>query len=188
VTVEGGAISSRNGALIQRIRKMRNYGIEANYDAHYPGLNGKMSEFHAIIGVQNMLRLPERLTERTRKAAYYADQIEERARSRVLLAPADVTHTYKDFSVVVPPEMKTARDRIIQFMAKNGVETRAYFSPPVHQQRYFQHLADRPLPVTEDLAQRVITLPFFTTICQEEMDYVARVLAAAETETQGNGA
>jgi UDP-2-acetamido-2-deoxy-ribo-hexuluronate aminotransferase len=67
------------------------------------------------------------------------------------------------------------------FLWSRGVETRAYFSPPVHQQRFFARFADRRLPVTERVAERVITLPFFTTITQNEMDYVAESLSAAES-------
>jgi dTDP-4-amino-4,6-dideoxygalactose transaminase len=64
-------------------------------------------------------------------------------------------------------------------LAEEGVETRAYFSPPIHEQRYFQPFADRPLPRTERLARRVLTLPFFTSITTEQMDIVADRLAAA---------
>src|SRR5262245_44564729 len=54
VSVEGGMVTSRDQALIERIRHMRNYGIEANYNAWYPGLNDKMSEFHAIVGLATL--------------------------------------------------------------------------------------------------------------------------------------
>src|SRR6516162_4701092 len=66
VTVEGGLVTSRDAELIRRIRKMRNYGIEDRYDAHYPGLNGKMSEFHAVIGLANLRRVEAILQERQR--------------------------------------------------------------------------------------------------------------------------
>src|ERR1019366_6763280 len=47
VTVEGGLVSTRDPEIVRRIRFMRNYGIQSNYNAHFPGVNGKMSEFHA---------------------------------------------------------------------------------------------------------------------------------------------
>ena len=43
VSVEGGMVASRDPGVVQRIRKMRNYGIEANCDTYWPGMNGKMS-------------------------------------------------------------------------------------------------------------------------------------------------
>lgn len=181
VCVEGGLISSRDPELIQRIRRMRNYGIESNYEAHRPGLNGKMSEFHAIIGIHNLVRLDEILRVRAQKAAFYAGHIEGKTRFRVAMPRSEgITHTFKDFTIVVPKELKQKRDAVIRFLAERGVETRAYFCPPIHEQQFFRQFADRALPVTEDLARRVITLPFFTSISEDQMNTVAHCLQEAE--------
>jgi dTDP-4-amino-4,6-dideoxygalactose transaminase len=179
VSVEGGMVSSRNPEIIDRIRKMRNYGIEANYDAHWPGLNGKMSEFHAIIGLENLRRLDRLMAERQGKARYYLQQIRSRTAFETLPWPDGVVHTFKDFTVLVPDERAGTRDAIVAFLKARGIETRAYFHPPVHEQHYFRRFADRPLPRTESMARRVITLPFFTSITEEEMDYVVGALAEA---------
>jgi len=180
VSVEGGMVSSRDEELIRRIRKMRNYGIEENYNAFWPGMNGKMSEFHAIVGLHNLRRVDDLLTERQRKARYYLRQIEARTQFGTLPWPAGVTHTFKDFTVLLPERLGDRRDAVIAYLKQQGVETRAYFYPPVHEQRLFQQFADRPLPRTEALARHVITLPFYTSIGDAEMDYVADALAAAE--------
>ena len=73
-------------------------------------------------------------------------------------------------------------------IARRGVETRAYFYPPIHEQDYFRPFADRPLPVTEDLARRVITLPFYSSITEEEMALGVDALAAAEAEAESQSA
>ncbi|MEM2045741.1 MAG: DegT/DnrJ/EryC1/StrS family aminotransferase [Candidatus Bathyarchaeia archaeon] len=180
VSVEGGMVSSRNPEIIERIRKMRNYGIEANYDAHWPGLNGKMSEFHAIIGLYNLRRLDALLQERARKARYYIEQIRTHTHFEPPPWPEGVTHTFKDFTVLVPEALSDRRDAVMAVLGERGVETRAYFYPPVHEQWFFRRFADRPLPRTEALARRVITIPFYTTITEEEMDYVVKALQEAE--------
>ena len=181
VSVEGGMVTSRDPDLISRLKKYRNYGIVDNYDAHFQGMNGKMSEFHAIIGLHNLRRIDQLLKTRAAKAEHYARAIRGRCRSQVLLAPPGVRHTYKDFSVLVPNEWAgERRDRIMAAMKERGVETRAYFCPPVHEQTYFRRYADRPLPRTERLARRVITLPFYTTITHDEMEYAAAALGEAE--------
>ena len=180
VCVEGGLVSSRDEPLIARIRKMRNYGIEENYNARWPGVNGKMSEFHAIIGLHNLRRLEENLGIRQKKAAHLTARIHGETVFRVTAAPSDARHTFKDFTIQVPPKLKPKRDRIMQALAEEGVETRAYFYPPIHEQDYFRKFADRPLPVTEDLSRRVITLPFFTAIQEKEMDWIVEALKKAE--------
>lgn len=179
-SVEGGIVSSRDRSLIARLKKMRNYGIEANYDAHHPGLNGKMSEFHALVGLQNLARLDTLLEARASRSAYYTAQIHAATSFRVMAAPAGTVSTYKDYTILLPPEFKANRDAIVQFLAARGIETRAYFFPPIHEQTFFRKYADRPLPVTEDLSRRVITLPFYSSITEEEMRTVSHVLAEAE--------
>jgi len=180
VTVEGGMVSSRNPKLIERIRKMRNYGIEDNYNAHYPGLNGKMSEFHAIIGLYNLHRLDKYMATRERSARYYLDRIQSLTSFAVLPWPEGVVHTFKDFTVLTPERLHGRRDEVIGLLKEQGVETRAYFCPPVHEQCFFQKFADRSLPRTEAMSRRVITLPFYTTITESEMDYVVDALVEAE--------
>jgi dTDP-4-amino-4,6-dideoxygalactose transaminase len=179
-SVEGGIVSSHDAKLIARLKKMRNYGIESNYDARYPGLNGKMSEFHALVGLRNLARLDDLLEARANRAAFYTRQIHAATSFRVMEAPAGALSTYKDYTILLPPRFKARRHAIMEFLAARGIETRAYFYPPIHEQTFFKPFADRPLPVTEDLSRRVITLPFYSTISEDEMRTVAAALADAE--------
>jgi dTDP-4-amino-4,6-dideoxygalactose transaminase len=180
VSVEGGLISSRDGDLIHKIRKMRNYGIGAPYDAEIAGLNGKMSELHAAVGLHNLRRLPHLLQQRKQKASYYAQHISEQTSFELAPLPTEVVHTYKDFTVLTPRALDGRRDAIMRFLAERGVETRPYFSPPLHQQQLFARFADRPLPETTRAARRVITIPFYTSMSEQEMDYVVEALSQAE--------
>jgi dTDP-4-amino-4,6-dideoxygalactose transaminase len=183
VSVEGGLVSTRDPDLLGKIRCMRNYGVLSNYDAHFPGMNGKMSEFHAIVGLYNLRRLDSLLRARQERARCFRRKIESRTKFRVSAWPENVVHTFKDFTVLVPEiGRKGYRDQVMRFLSDRGVETRAYFSPPVHQQAYFANYSYRTLPKTDNLASRVITLPFFTCIAEEEMDYIVSTLQDAERE------
>ncbi|HYK88918.1 MAG TPA: DegT/DnrJ/EryC1/StrS family aminotransferase [Acidobacteriota bacterium] len=183
VTVEGGLVSTRDPELLKKIRCMRNYGVLSNYNAHFPGLNGKMSEFHAIVGLHNLRRLGLLLSTRQEKAKCFRRKIESQTQFQVTSWPEGVVHTFKDFTVLVPEIAKDGyRDQVMRFLADREVETRAYFYPPVHRQAYFVGYANRSLPKTDRLAGRVITLPFFTSITQEEMEYIVSALQDAERE------
>ena len=181
VSVEGGVVSSRNPALIGRIHHMRNYGIGGNYNAGWPGLNGKMSELHAFIGLHNLRRLPQIIAERQRKARYYLDKIQAQTDCEVLPWPVNVTHTFKDFVVLLPQPQAHRRGDIMAYLKQRGIETRSYFDPPLHKQEFFRRFADRPLSRTELAARRVISLPFYTTITEMEIDYVVQCLAEAHS-------
>jgi dTDP-4-amino-4,6-dideoxygalactose transaminase len=183
VTVEGGLVSSRDPELLRRVRCMRNYGVLANYDAHFPGLNGKMSEFHAIVGLHNLRRVDSLLQARQERARCFRKKIESATRFRTSCWPADVVHTFKDFTILIPGELQNGeRERIMQSLRERGIETRAYFYPPVHEQAFFRRFATRPLPRTECLSRRVVTLPFYATLTGEEMDYMVEALRSAEEE------
>lgn len=180
VSVEGGMIASRDEKLIQTIRKMRNYGIESNYNAHFAGLNGKMSEFHAAVGLLNMKNIEQVLQTRQTKAQYYRQAVESKTGFRTIPTPANVVHTYKDFSVNVPASLSGKRDEVCKLLNEQGIDNRAYFFPPVHEQDFFKRYTTRPLPATEKLSRLCITLPFFTTITNQQMDRVVAALAHCE--------
>jgi dTDP-4-amino-4,6-dideoxygalactose transaminase len=173
--------SSNDPETIQTIRYMRNYGFAANYNAQYRGTNGKMSELHAIVGLFNLRRIDALLKARRDRAQRYRDQIEGSTRFETIFPPAGSIHTFKDFTIQIPEGARPgARDQVIRDLAKANIEARAYFDPPVHEQSYFRRFANRPLPKTERASRRVITLPFFTSISDGEIDYVAAALRQAD--------
>ena len=182
VTVEGGLVSTRDEELIRKIRCMRNYGILSDYNSHYAGLNGKMSEFHAIVGLRNLARIDELVAERQVRARCFREKVAKNTGFGLACWPTGVIHTFKDFTILVPDGENGRRDHVMAFLAENGIETRGYFYPPVHEQAFFTQYADRPLPKTETLSRRVITLPFHTSITEQEIDYMVEMLIRAEKE------
>jgi len=124
------------------------------------------------------------MSQRTERARYYFDRIKKTSSFIPCAWPDNVVHTFKDLSVRTPEYLLGKRDAVIGLLRDRGIETRAYFFPPLHEQQFFRPYVDRRLPVTERLSRSVITLPFFTTITEEQMDYVADALAKAERSLQ----
>jgi dTDP-4-amino-4,6-dideoxygalactose transaminase len=176
VCVEGGLVTSKNSELIERIRKMRNYGINASYNAAWPGMNGKMSEFHAIVGLHNLKRIESILAQRRQNAALFYAKLMELDYVQTMRWPEDVVHTFKDFTILMPEGQAEDREPLMAHLKDRGIDTRAYFFPPLHEQELFRQYADRPLPLTSALSRRVITLPFFTTITADEIGYIVDAL------------
>ena len=180
VSVEGGLVSTKDKGLIEKIKKMRNYGMEPfGYDALIKGLNAKMSEFHAVIGLYNLKRLNKLINQRTKKAKYYIEQIQNKTSFRIQPLRKNTIHTFKDFTILMPEDSIEKRKAVADFLNQKGVETRFYFYPPVHQQAVFRQYANRQLPNTDSFSLRVITLPFYATITKDEMDYVVDTLKEA---------
>lgn len=102
--LNGGIVASQHIGHIRCIKKMRNYGLERSGHAYWTGLDGKVSELHAVVGLASLRRLPDLMAERQRKAHAYADRIERTTSFRLTARlPSTTTQPFKNFTIVVPP-------------------------------------------------------------------------------------
>ncbi|HSK35410.1 MAG TPA: DegT/DnrJ/EryC1/StrS family aminotransferase, partial [Actinomycetota bacterium] len=183
---EGGIIATNDDTLAERCRYGRDYGNPGDYDTRFVGLNARMSELHAATALASFSDLEERiarrnqLAERSRKALDEVDGIDFPA-----VTEGDRS-TYKDFTVLVDAErFGMDAPALAAALAAEGVQTRRYYSPPVHRQRAYRTggPSNGALPVTDDAAARVLTLPLWTGMDDELVDRVgvpvARLAARA---------
>ena len=172
VAGEGGLVASRNRNLIARIRTARNYGLRRDNLAKVRGLNGKLSELHALVAFHNLALLEERLERRRIRAARLRGMIEAKTRFECLPLRNGDLPTFKDFTIRVP--RGASRRAILEALALAQIEARIYFAPPLHRQRLFRDSVARDavaprLPTTDALSRSVITVPFRTDVSDAEM-------------------
>ena len=179
--VEGGVISTRSTDLAERIRPMRNYGVGGDNQASGPGLNGKLSELHAIIGLANLEGFEQRLERRQILARSYGARIQERTDFRLVRWAAEARPSFTCFTVLMPDALALRREQTMTRLGELGVETAGAF-PPIHEQRAMRSYADRALPRTEGLARRALLLPFFTRMTEDDMDHVVEALQRVRKE------
>lgn len=175
---EGGLVAVRGDDLAAHLRLARDYGNPGDYDTRFPGLNARMSELHAAVGLESLMQLDHHLATRR--------QLAERYRAALggipgidpqLVDPRD-TSTYKDFTVMVDEAaFGLRRDALAAALRADGVETRPYFHPPVHRQQAYAHLATRELPATDWVSDRVISLPLWRDMPPAAIDAIADVLS-----------
>lgn len=162
VAGEGGLVATRNDDLAQHVRLGRNYGNPGDYNCRFPGLNARMSELHAVLGLVSLDGLDGRLATRAASVAAFSDVVGTEAGIRVLRPSDGDTSTYKDLSLELAPGAISA-ERLQRALAAEGVDSRRYFWPPVHRQdAYATEAAGTSLPVTDDLAGRLLTVPLTT--------------------------
>ena len=182
VAAEGGIIATNDDLLAERCRIGRNYGNPGDYDCRFVGLNARMSELHAATALASLQDLDERLEERNRLAAYYTAVLAGVPGIVIPEVAAGDRSTYKDYTVLVEPEDfgmdAVALGRLLQ---EEGVETRHYYSPPVHAMQAYQGTGAgaHPLPVTEWAAQRALTLPLWVGMTNAHVSGVAEVIGAS---------
>lgn len=161
---EGGLVTTHDADLADRVRLARNYGNPGDYDCLVAGLNARMSELHAAVGLASLSELPARVARRNELVQLFAERVAGVPGVRIpTVDPADVS-TYKDLTLVVDEQLYGLDVPALRAtLDADGVDTRRYFYPPVHRQQAYSYLGTPPaLPVTDALAPRVLTLPLWT--------------------------
>jgi dTDP-4-amino-4,6-dideoxygalactose transaminase len=189
VAGEGGVIATNDDLLAERCRIGRDYGNPGDYDCRFVGLNARMSEVHAATASSSLSDLDERLVERRRLAARYREAL---ARVEGVSFPwvgVGDRSTYKDLTVLVDGGRSGMdADGLGRALAARGIETRRYYSPPVHRMRAYRSLAagSGPLPLTERAAAQALSLPLWVGMTDQDVDAVAGAIRAAGALVSGN--
>jgi dTDP-4-amino-4,6-dideoxygalactose transaminase len=183
VAGEGGIVATDCDCLAHFVRMGREYGNDGSYDALFPGVNGRMPEMSAAIGLEGLRRLDEVSAERNAIARAYQDELRGLPGIGFVETMPGAVSSYKDFSITVDPtRFGMTRDGLRRVLAAQGVETRAYYNPPCHRQTAFEHFYDRsrPLPVTEMLAARSLALPIGAHVDASVVRQVCDIIATAK--------
>ena len=186
VAGEGGLVATTDAALARTLRIARDYGNPGDYDTLFPGLNARMSELHAAVGLNWLAALPERVAHRGALAAGFASAVAGLPGLRIARPePGDVS-TFKDLTLILDAgAFGLTADELARALRAEGIDTRRYFHPPVHRQRAYAHLGQAEnLPVTDRLAASVLTVPLWTQMdaatVRRVAEAVVRVQAHAE--------
>lgn len=168
-TMEGGALCSRNPALIERARQIRNFGLDRDGNAVRVGFNGKMTEVCALIGCKQLERWENVVGLRYARAGDLADAIHG--------IPG--IKTFEELEHQVPiwtyfPILVDNRDAVLAGLHQRGIMARKYYGALHHAKGTYG--SNAILPVTDDIASRVIALPLYSDMTGAEIDRVAGAL------------
>jgi dTDP-4-amino-4,6-dideoxygalactose transaminase len=170
---EAGLIYSADKDRIARLRTMSSFGFGEPRTATMAGLNGKLSEVTALIG-RLRLRDYDSITQyRAALAHRYRTMLPELE----FQAQAPGIQAYQFVPALLPRELSGRKAAIREELASRGIATGAYFSPHLMEQPYFQKTAVAgPLPVSDDVSARMISLPLFDTMTNQEVSQVVEEL------------
>jgi dTDP-4-amino-4,6-dideoxygalactose transaminase len=163
------------------LRAARNYGDAGNYDPELLGLNARMSEFHAALALRGLDGLDARIERRNQIRLHYLHRLEPvPGLSFQEIRPGNRS-ACKDFGVLVDETaFGSSRDWLFDALQKENIEARRYFWPPVHRQKLFRELWDvQPLPVAEQISDRVLNLPIYSSLRDEDVDKVCDAVLRA---------
>ncbi len=172
---DGGAVVSRDPALIERVRALREYGwtAQARYVSQREGLNSRLDEVQAAILRVKLPMLDAWNEQRRHLAAHYAAHLPtEIVRP---LVRAGTMHVYHLYVIRVPN-----REQIRQRLQQQGISSAIHYPVPIHQQPAYTHYAPAyGLPQTEALAGEILSLPMHPLLDEAAVEQVAAALTVA---------
>lgn len=179
IASEGGIVATKHDQLAAFIRKGREYGNDGKYDSEFPGLNARMPEFNALLGLKSLDLLEAAAENRNSYAGVFQEVMGRLPGIGFQTVTNGDRCSYKDFSITVDSaKFGITRDELAQALAAENIDTRKYYDPPVHRQTAYSHFYDgRPLPNTEWLASNSLSFPIWSKM---EADVLERICAAVE--------
>jgi dTDP-4-amino-4,6-dideoxygalactose transaminase len=177
VAGEGGLVTTNDAGLARRLRLARNYGDGGAYDPELLGLNARMSEFNAALGLEGLKILEYKIKRHLHIAELYTELLKDVPGVRFQeVAPGDRS-TYKDFSIhVSDPSSQPLGAALCNALATLRIPTKRYFYPPLHRQRLFAGLhtpADAPLQVTDFISSGIVSLPIYASLTDSTIEMIA---------------
>lgn len=161
VAGEGGLVTTDEGDLAERVRRIKNFGFGRGQDAEAIGLNAKMPELSAILAFHQVDLLARTIEGRAEWDSAYRAALADvpGIRFQRIPDPSSTNHQYTP--VVIEREaFGRTRDEVAAALLERNVVTRPYFSPPIHLMRAYRgRLRTDDLRWTEELSASVLCLP-----------------------------
>jgi dTDP-4-amino-4,6-dideoxygalactose transaminase len=162
-TFEGGAMTTNDAELDRKIRYLRNFGFRTYDDVGFLGLNGKMSEASAAMGLASLPEIPRRIERLEATHRAYRDGLSRVPGITVLPAGREGRSNFH-YLVTLIDEARfgVSRDILYRVLWQENVLVRRYFYPGCHAMSFYRSSEpnDYPhLPVTEDICKRILCFP-----------------------------
>ncbi len=165
---EGGMITTNDDALAQHCRLLRQHGMQRRYYHEMLGYNYRLSDLHAAIGNAQLDRLADFTAKRQANAAFLSARLTSVITPQVKPGYEHVWHQY-----TVRMAAGRDRDAAVKQLTEAGIGTGVFYPVPAHQQGFVRaRLGECRLPVNEQLAQAVISLPVHPHLSLTDLEQI----------------
>jgi perosamine synthetase len=179
-TGEGGMITTDHDELARRLRLLRSHGETQRYLHTELGYNYRLTDIQAAIGLGQLERLAYNVRVRRRNAAYLNTRLEDLPGVSLPFERDGAEHSYHQYTIQIDPDRAgTSRDALAKSLADSGVETAVHYPRPLHRQPLFAGRATERLPISERLAERVLSLPIHPALTSADLERIALAVRSA---------
>jgi dTDP-4-amino-4,6-dideoxygalactose transaminase len=184
-TFEGGAIVCKDAKTKQRIDYLKNFGFADEVTVMAPGINGKMSELNAAMGMLQLKYVDQAIEKRHRIQALYRELLANVPGIEHMAVPENVEWNGAYFPIFVNAHYPITRDALYARLQEHGVHGRRYFFPLISSMPMYRGLssaAPRNLPNAHKAAEQVLCLPIYPDLPLED---VARICVIIDEASRG---
>ena len=175
-TGEGGMITTNNEVLETGIRKLRNHGMERRYYHDILGFNFRMTNIAAAIGIHQLRRLNKFNRQRVKNAQFLTEGLSNINAIQTPLVPQNFTHVFHQYTILVK-DGKGKRDKLVEYLNKNGVATMVYYPVPVHKQKFMLVMYPKlHLKSAEEIVDKALSLPVHPSITKENLERIVSLI------------
>lgn len=169
---DGGMVITKNPDIAKQIRLLRNHGSSKLYHHAVVGYNSRLDEMQAAILRVKLKHMDGMNARRRRNARLYCDHIENQS----IILPAEnarCKHVYHQFTLRC-----RHRDPLMERLKEAGIASALFYPVPLHRQEVFSggSIQVRSLPVSEKLAEEVMSLPMFPELTEAEIIKICKVV------------
>ena len=172
---EGGMTCTNNADYANKLHCLRSHGQTGKYLHTMLGLNYRMTDVEAAIGIEQLRRLDEMVAIRRHNAELLRTELTGISGLRTQCLSDDSEHAWHQFCITIEPkEFGCDRDTVAERLKANGIATGVHYPRGLHQQPVFVQLyGEQSLPVTEHLAECILALPVHHGLTEEQVERVA---------------
>lgn len=174
-TGEGGAVTTNDDEIAEKIRVLRNQGQQKQYYHSVLGFNFRMTEIAAVIGIEQLKKLDRSNEIRIRNAKILTESLSGVKGIATPFVSKNVKHVFHQYTIKVGNgRISRSRDMLQNKLGERGVQTKVYYPLPIHKQELYVNLGykDR-LPEAEAASNEVLSLPVHPSLGKEDLNFIA---------------
>ncbi len=172
-TIEGGAVISKNKITRDKIKLLSNHGIKSKDEIVMAGINARMNEFEAVMGLLQLKNYRSRAEKRKKIYDFYASQFRNNPRLKLQSLNKNLTYfTYPYFPICFESEKITKK--VIGVLLRNTIIPRRYFYPSIHEFSYIDKKYN--LKNSEEISHTILCLPLYEELSMQEASTIVNLV------------
>lgn len=164
---DGGACFTNNEYFANRLKLLRNHGMNIYAEPEILGWNARMNEFQAAIILENLKKFEEKTKNRQNLAKFYNGKININCKKPIL----NDGHMVAQYSLIVEN-----RDELLNHLKNNNIPHKIFYEKGMHQQPLFSKYKNKELPICDKITKSIFSIPCYDTMNNDEIELIIRII------------